>query len=118
MKKFINTPLVGLIVLAAFVTTTAVHAGEALAQINAEVEITAAQIERDYGVLLTGQERNNLKISLVVDKLSKASKDVSVRDKTDAAIATYEITDPVDQRQLLIEVQANLIGNGNGDIPN
>ena len=67
--------------LAAFVTTTAVHAGEALEQINAEVETTAAQIELDHGVLLTGQERNNLKISLVVDKLSKEQKDVSVKEK-------------------------------------
>jgi hypothetical protein len=56
--------------------------------------------------LLTTQERNNLKISLVVSKVSKEQKDVTVKEKTDAAIEIYEITDPVEQRQLLIEMKA------------
>ena len=116
MKTFIIAPLASLIILGAFFSNL-LHAGEALEQINAEVEQTAVQIEQDYGVLLTGQERNNLKISLVVEKVSKEQKETSVKDKTDSAIQTYEITDPTDQRQLLIEMQANLTGNGGGDIP-
>ncbi len=117
MKKFIKTPLASLIVLGAFFTGHT-HAGEALAQITAEVEQTAAQIERDHGVLLTGQERNNLKISLVVTKVNKEVNTKTVQEKTDSAIQTYEITDPTDQRQLLIEIEANLSGNGGGVVPN
>ena len=102
MNKIIKAALSSLLFTCAFSAT----AGDELELINAEVDKRSAEIDQKFGVLLTTQERNNLKISLVVSKVSKEQKDVTVKEKTDAAIKTYEITDPVEQRQLLIEMAA------------
>jgi hypothetical protein len=95
------------------------NAGEALDSINAQVEQQAAQIDHAHGVLLTSQERDNLKMALIVKKVTKeeaVATDVTVKEKADKAIATYEITDPVEQRKLLIEIEASYFG-GSGIQP-
>lgn len=117
MNKILTAFVKGIALLCACVAVTA-HAGEDLDAINSAVEQRAAEIDQKFGVLLTSQELNNLKISLIVSKVSKEQKDRSVKAKTDTAIKTYEITDPVEQRQLLIELEAtSLTGNGGGDDP-
>ncbi|NQZ09440.1 MAG: hypothetical protein HRT35_19990 [Algicola sp.] len=95
------------------------NAGEALDNINAQVEEQAAQIDQTHGVLLTSQERDNLKMALIVKKVTTEEAvvaDVTVKEKADKAIATYEITDPIEQRKLLIEIEASYFG-GSGIQP-
>lgn len=79
---------------------------QALSELNAEVEKTAQQIDHQYGVLLTTQERNKLKRTLIVHKITAQLPDKSVQSKADAAIEKYQIADPTEQRKLLIELEA------------
>ena len=113
----LKTSLVSLAVLGSLVFGT-VNAGEALDQVNAEVDQTAAQIDADHGVLLTTAEREDLKLSIIVKKITNVEEEqLDVIEATDEAIETYEITDPADQRKLLIEVQSNLIGSAGKQPP-
>lgn len=114
-----KTPLViGLTVLSSLVAGT-VSAGEALDQVNAQVEETAAQIDAEHGVLLTTAERENLKLSIISEKVTTVEKGVQldVVETTDAAIDTYQITDPTNQRKLLIEIESNLLGGAGAEPP-
>jgi hypothetical protein len=111
MKKLLMISLSGLILLCTFFA----NAGEELEAINAEVEKTAAQIDHDYGVLLTGQERRKLKISLIVSKMTDEQQNIFAKEKADKAIKVYEITDPTEQRSLLIEM--SVAGGGGGVHP-
>lgn len=98
----------------------AAHAGEALDTINAQVESQAEQIDQNHGVLLDTQERQNLKMALIVKKVvaaASAEKSKTVKEITDAAVNTYEITDPVEQRKLLIEVSAQKSTGTSGNEP-
>ncbi len=103
-NTLLKTTLVSLAILGSLLTGT-VNADEALDQVNAEVEQTAAQINADHGILLTTAERENLKLSIIVKKVTTIDEDVQldVVEATDQAIETYEITDPTSQRKLLIE---------------
>jgi hypothetical protein len=117
MNKVLMTKVIGLAFSCAFFTGIA-SAGEALDAVNAEVEKKAEQIDQMYGVLLTTQERNDMKVSLVAKKVTvetTADTTETVEEKADSAIATYEITDPTDQRKLLIEMQV-VAGGGNDDV--
>jgi hypothetical protein len=116
MNKTLTAKVIGLAFSCALITGP-VSAGEELDTVNAEVEEKAEQIDQMYGVLLTTQERNDMKISLVAKKAATASTadtTDTVEEKADAAIATYEITDPTDQRKLLIEMQV-VAGGGDDD---
>jgi hypothetical protein len=116
MKKIIAAPLVSLLLACPLYT----FAGAELDQINAEVEAKAAQIDADHGILLTGQERNNLKIKLVAGKVvveQTNDQSTELSNKIDQAVDTFEITDPVDQRQLVIEVQSVEGMDGDGIEP-
>jgi hypothetical protein len=115
MNKFIKTALSSLFCVCVFSAT----AGEKLDLVNAKVDKKAEQIDETYGVLLTSQERNNLKIKLVVNDVVTdlaADETATVKAKVDKAVLTYDVTDPIDQRQLLIEVEAAYT-NGDGIKP-
>ena len=116
-NTLLKTTLVSLAILGSLLTGT-VNADEALDQVNAEVEQTAAQINADHGILLTSAERENLKLSIIVKKVTTTDEDVqlSVVETTNQAIETYEITDPTNQRKLLIEIETNGFG-GAGKVP-
>lgn len=92
-------------------STGTVNASSALTQINAEVEATAAQIDQEHGVLLTTQERINLKINLIVKEVA-VDTTLTIKQKTEAAIETYEVVDPDEQRKLLIEIGAQTRSTG------
>jgi hypothetical protein len=111
MRKIMKGPLAGLIICGMFFSGH-LYAGEALEQINAEVEETAAKMDIRYGVLLTTAERTELKHSLIVNKVA-ATKVVDsqedVVEQTNSAIEVYGITDPSEQRKLLIKFEAQYI---------
>ncbi len=111
MNKTFLVSLSGLLLMGSFFA----NAGEKLDEINAEVEKQAAQIDQDYGVLLTSQERRDLKISLIVDRETKEQPNASVVEKTEKAIEVYDISDPVEQRKLLIEMR--VFDDGGGVVP-
>lgn len=119
MNKILSVLMKGGAFLCVFFSMFA-NAGEELDAINAEVEQKAEQIDIDYGVLLDTQERNNLKVALIVKKVvanAATEKNKTVKQITDAAIITYEITDPTEQRKLLIEVSAQKGVVGTGEEP-
>jgi hypothetical protein len=96
----------------------AAHAGEELNAVNGEVEKRAEQIDQSYGVLLSSQERNALKISIVVRKVTPNEETITTQElveRVKKAVVTYEITDPTDQRKLLIEMEAQTQAKGTGD---
>lgn len=99
------------------------QAGEALEVVEAEVTATADKIDQNYGVLLTTFERSQLKISIVARKTVGGVKGLTaqeIKSRADKAYETYEITDPAEQRKLLIEMAAQtskVTGNGNGNEP-
>ena len=103
------------IVIAGIFASGQLYASAALDAINASVEQQANKIDQQYGVLLTAAERSNLKMALIVKAIGEQN-DLSATDLsqlTDDAAATYGITDPVQQRQLLIELEAQK-SNGGG----
>lgn len=110
MKTIILATAMGLTLLCAFFSSP-IQAGEALDSLNAEVEQQAEQIDQQFGVLLTNTERGNLKIGLIVSRL-KAKKaeqpEKTVEALVEEAISTYQIMDPVAQRQLLIETETTI----------
>jgi hypothetical protein len=117
MNKVLSAILVGQAFLCAIFTSPA-HAGEELNAVNAEVEKRAEQIDQSYGVLLSTQERNALKISIVVRKVTANGEGISTLElveRAKKAVVTYEITDPTDQRKLLIEMEAQTQAKGTGD---
>jgi alpha-D-ribose 1-methylphosphonate 5-triphosphate synthase subunit PhnI len=105
MNKIVTAFVKGLALSCACVASAA-HAGDDLNLINADVEKQAARIDQNYGVLLDTQERNNLKMALIVKKVTADDTDRTVIEKAKAAVVTYEITDPVEQRKLLVELDA------------
>lgn len=108
MNKIILATAFGLSLLCAFVSSQ-VQAGEALDAVNTEVEQRAAQLDQRFGVLLTGQERQNMKLALIAKKVATAESlqaGKSAKEITDEAAKTYQIEDPTEQRKLLVEVDA------------
>jgi hypothetical protein len=111
MNKMTNRLIVGLLLA----SPLASMAGTELDQVNAVVEAKAAAIDQAHGVLLTTQERNNLKIKLVATQVATTldtTANSSLDAEVDHAINTFEITDPTDQRQLLIDISAERGGDG------
>ena len=99
-----------------------VKAGEELEQINVEVETAAAQVDDKYGVLLTSQERMDLKLSLIVNRVkTNKTRDsfLGAKEETEAAIVTYNISDPQNHRKLLIkfEIVASIFADGGWEPP-
>lgn len=115
----LKTPAAVLTLLCSFFLPVS-KANEALNAINIAVEQKAVQIDQNYGVLLTTQERNDLKVALVVNKLANETKNMSAAQvalQTQKAMVVFEITDPIEQRKLLIGLQA-LAKDSTGNVGN
>lgn len=85
------------------------QASEAADKINAEVERRAVEIDHKYGVLMDYQERGDLKLDLIAEKqVSENNTDKTVQVLAEEAIAAYEITDPAEQRRLLIKIETQV----------
>ena len=103
--------------------TTTAFAGDALDAVNAQVNQKAQHIDQNYGLLLTATERQRLKMSIIVKKVTAGvgpltrAELVELAQNTDA---TYEITDPVEKRKLLIELEESVdviaYGTGTGGV--
>ena len=112
MNKLTFTVAFGLSLLCSTLSSpinAQVQANEALNAVNTEVEQRAAQLDQKFGVLLTLQERQDMKLALIAKKVAttqavEAGK--SAKQITDEAAATYQIADPAEQRKLLVEVDA------------
>jgi predicted sulfurtransferase len=120
MNKLLLTLIKGLTLFYVLFGST-VFAGDKLTEVNAQVEKKAEEIDQKYGVLLTTLELNDLKIAIVAEKVTAQQDENEVQTlevKTKAAIVDYEITDPTDQRKLLIEVEAQSQSKGTGNSSN
>ena len=111
MNKLLMASLSGLFFVCSFFASAEGENAE-LKAVNIEVEQRAVQLDQDFGIILTSQERSTLKLSIIANKVAANQSDASVREKTDNAIVIYEITDPVDQRQLLITIELSTGGGG------
>lgn len=112
MNKLTFTVALGLSLLCSTLSSpinAQVQANQALNAVNTEVEQRAAQLDQNFGVLLTTQERQDMKLALIAKKVAtteaiQAGK--SAKQITDEAATTYQIEDTTEQRQLLVEVDA------------
>ena len=96
---------------------TPVKANEAQEQIEEQLHQYSNHIDANYGVLLSSVEMENLKIALIVD--STVTDEAIEQGKTaqqlaTQAIANYQIEDIMQQRQLLIEIDATMTAKGSG----
>ena len=107
----LNLALLGSVLL--FPLTS--YAGDELDAINVAVEQQAVQLDQTFGVLLTSQERSALKLSLIANKINADQSAASVKEKVESAFTVYEITDPSNQRKLVIETQ--VVGGSGGVQP-
>ena len=92
-------------------------AGEALDAINTAVTLQAEKIEQQYGVLLTYAEMDDLKVSLIARKQAaelQSFDTAAIAEKATQANDIYQLTDPMEQRKLLIEMQV-VAGGGDDD---
>ena len=99
----------------AITTPLKAFANDELAAVNAIVEQQAQHLDAQYGLLMTLTERNALKIKVIAQKLVDIQSDnpqMTTNDLLDEGIVTYEITDIVEQRQLLIELEPQSNGGG------
>ena len=116
MKKITKTQLASPLLLCALITGSA-NAGEALDAVNSKVTLQAEKIEQQYGILLTYSEMNDLKVSLIAHtQVAELENNytASIVENAQAANEIYQLTDPVDQRKLLIEMQI-VFGGGDDD---
>lgn len=114
MNKRLSTLSKGLALSCACLIINA-HAGDKLNEVDAQVAQKARQIDEKHGVLLDSQERNALKLNLIVKQVvadSANDSTKSVSELAETAIATYEITDPTEQRKLLIGLEAQAKSTG------
>jgi len=114
MNKLILATAFGLTFSCAFFTNQ-LQANEALTALNEKVEQRAAYLDEKFGVLLTYQEREDLKIALiakmmVTDEALAAGK--TSQDLANEASQNYQIEGETAKRQLLIEIEATAAKTG------
>ncbi|NQZ07185.1 MAG: hypothetical protein HRT35_08485 [Algicola sp.] len=105
MSKIIAASSTGLVFLSAIIAGTlyATHnANSDLDALNAQVESKAQQISTDTGNTLSDKQKHDLKMDMLVDKVTTADeKALKYQEKAAMVIATYQLSDPRDQHKLL-----------------
>ena len=122
MKKLITATVLGLS-LSSILFTSQIQANSALNTVNTAVEQRAIYLDENFGVLLTTQERQNLKLALIAKQV--VTNQAIAAGKTSHDLATeaseiYQIEDESAQRQLLVEIDAAIVyveGGGGGIKP-
>ena len=110
MNKIILSTAVGLVFSLAIITKPT-QANEALTTINTQVEQRASYLDDKFGVLLTYQELQDLKIALIAKTVvtSEAlAAGKSSQDLANEASQTYQIEGETAKRQLLIEIDSSI----------
>lgn len=116
--KSLTTKLTVAMALCCAFGTFEVRSNAYVEQLDLEVNRQSVQLDEKYGVLLSWQEEQNLRIKLIANQINKEFADLSATDKATKAVERYGINDPAQQRLLLVELQvAGGSGNGNGDDP-
>ena len=86
----------------------------ALKAVNDEVQRRADVLQYEHNIIVTQTDRDNIKKTVIVEKLRVDTSEATARDKVDAAIQTFEITDATEQRDLFIAYSS---GGGSGARP-
>ena len=113
MKKLLIASLSGLFFLCSFFTNAEGENTE-LKAVNDEVQKRVSILRNEYNIIVTQADENNIKNTIIVEKLKNDNTGIDARDKADAAITTYEIVDPVEQQNIYIQY---LGGGGGGASP-
>jgi hypothetical protein len=107
MKKFIlSTILLSVTGLAQAGATES----QQLKALNDEVQHRADILQYQHNVIVTQTDKNNIKKQVIVEQLKADNSGASAQKKVGLAINTFEITDPTDQRDIIIQY-----GFGSGD---
>lgn len=92
-----------------------------LSQVEAQVEHHAANLDKKYGLLLSHQERQNLKLAIIVESIvtkEALAAGKSAQQLAKQAFETYQIVDIIEQNNLLAETELAMAKeNGEGHIP-
>ena len=105
-------------VAVAMMLSFTVVANDELKAVNDVVEQQAQKLDQVHGLLMTAAERDSYKVKVIASKLADKqaiNPELTINDLVNDGIATYEITDTYEQRQLLIELE--LMANGGGIEP-
>lgn len=98
-----------------------IQAPTQLTQVEAQVEHYAANLDQKYGLLLSFQERQNLKLAIIVENIvttEALESGKSAQQLVNQAIETYQIVDIIEQNNLLAETELAIAKeNGEGHIP-
>jgi len=116
MKKRLLT-IAGVLTLAGSLLSPLSQAASELDTVNLVVAQKAQMLDDSYGVLLSHAELNDLKVSLVTKQLAEqiATQEQASGEKLNPAqvellvnhaVVTYEITDSVDVRKMMIGLEA------------
>lgn len=120
MKKAVVLKSLALTLMLAQASAQAAQPSK-LAEVEAQVELHAANLDQKYGLLLSHQERQNLKLAIIVEKIvTKESIEAgkSAQQLVEKAFETYQIVDIVEQNNLLAETELAITkANGEGHIP-
>ena len=111
MSNFLTTKLSAFAFCMCTMFTNTAFASDALDAVNAQVNQKAQQIDQNYGLLLTVEERQSLKMSIIVKKVTQGVGPLTRAELVELARstdATYAIDDPVEQRKLLIELEESV----------
>ncbi|MCJ8272396.1 MAG: hypothetical protein MJK04_23705 [Psychrosphaera sp.] len=101
MSKIIAASSTGLVFLSAIIAGT-LYSGNSLETLNAQVENKAQQMFTDNGNTLSDKQKHDLKMDMLVDKVTTADeKALKYQEKAAMVIATYQLSDPRDQHKLL-----------------
>jgi len=111
------TKLTPLLIALLALFSVASHAGAELIKINEQVRTNVELLESTYGITLSYEEQQEMKISLIADKVTASQTTDTTEEKIFNAVSTYEISSEVEQRQLVIEVGTNGAGNAGGAEP-
>lgn len=117
-QKIMNIKLLALVAAALCCLGFSISslAGQKLDVINQKVSQQSNEIDNKYGVLLDYQERNDLRLDLIAKQaLIDAEAGSSVQEIAQSAFDTYEVSDPYEQRKLLIKLESQVAQKGTGN---
>lgn len=85
-----------------------------LTALNKEVQKRVALLRDKHNIIATQADEDQLKKLIIVEKLQADDSAAGAGAKVDAAVSRYEITDPVEQQDIIIMY---VFGSGGGAAP-
>jgi ADP-ribosylglycohydrolase len=113
MNKCILGSVTAAIILGTFSTATMAD-NSPLQAVNDELQRRVVVLRDQHHIIVSQADEDNIRQMIIVERLRTDDSDGSVREKFDAAIATYEVNSPNAQQDIYIQYA---FGGGDGAAP-